>query len=63
CDFTYDSGRGDDCLAKYVEAAKGVALDCPPGAHGTPTPGGTYVPEHLEDSSSPGGESHGQGHL
>ncbi|MBM7170176.1 beta-lactamase family protein [Streptomyces sp. G44] len=31
CDFTYDSGRGDDCLAKYVEAAKGVALDCPPG--------------------------------
>ncbi|HET6857606.1 MAG TPA: serine hydrolase domain-containing protein [Streptomyces sp.] len=31
CDFTYDSGRGDDCLAKYVEAAKNVALDCPPG--------------------------------
>jgi CubicO group peptidase (beta-lactamase class C family) len=31
CDFSYDSGRGDDCLAKYVEAAKGVALDCPPG--------------------------------
>ncbi|MFD8934316.1 serine hydrolase domain-containing protein [Streptomyces sp. NPDC059578] len=31
CDFTYDSGRGDDCLARYVEAAKGVALDCPPG--------------------------------
>ncbi|MFK8906879.1 serine hydrolase domain-containing protein [Streptomyces sp. YS-3] len=31
CDFTYDSGRGDDCLATYVEAAKGVALDCPPG--------------------------------
>ncbi|AOR36699.1 penicillin-binding protein [Streptomyces fodineus] len=31
CDFTYDSGRGDDCLAKYVEAAKDVALDCPPG--------------------------------
>ncbi|MEV5598019.1 serine hydrolase domain-containing protein [Streptomyces sp. NPDC052496] len=31
CDFTYDSGRGDDCLAKYVEAARGVALDCPPG--------------------------------
>ncbi|WP_214417240.1 serine hydrolase domain-containing protein [Sphaerisporangium fuscum] len=32
CDFTYDSGRGDDCLAKYVEAAKNVALDCPPGS-------------------------------
>ncbi|AMW11861.1 penicillin-binding protein [Streptomyces qaidamensis] len=32
CDFTYDSGRGDDCLAKYVEAARNVALDCPPGA-------------------------------
>ncbi|MFK0046206.1 serine hydrolase domain-containing protein [Streptomyces sp. NPDC090741] len=32
CDFTHDSGRGDDCLAKYVEAAKGVALDCPPGS-------------------------------
>ncbi|MGW0801512.1 serine hydrolase domain-containing protein [Nonomuraea sp. NPDC002799] len=31
CDFTIDTGRGDDCLAKYVEAAKGVALDCPPG--------------------------------
>lgn len=31
CDFTYDSGRGDDCLARYVEAARGVALDCPPG--------------------------------
>ncbi|MBE1486145.1 serine hydrolase domain-containing protein [Plantactinospora soyae] len=30
-DFTYDSGRGDDCLARYVEAAKEVALDCPPG--------------------------------
>ncbi|MDG4858019.1 serine hydrolase [Streptomyces sp. T-3] len=31
CDFTYDSGRGDDCLSKYVEAAHDVALDCPPG--------------------------------
>ncbi|MFF0446615.1 serine hydrolase domain-containing protein [Streptomyces sp. NPDC004609] len=31
CDFTHDSGRGDDCLAQYVEAAKDVALDCPPG--------------------------------
>ncbi len=31
CDFTYDSGRGGDCLAKDVEAAKDVALDCPPG--------------------------------
>ncbi|MGV9879661.1 serine hydrolase domain-containing protein [Streptomyces sp. NPDC003006] len=31
CDFTYDSGRGDDCLATYVEAAKDVPLDCPPG--------------------------------
>jgi CubicO group peptidase (beta-lactamase class C family) len=31
CDFTHDSGRGDDCLAKYVEAAEDVALDCPPG--------------------------------
>ncbi|MET7327181.1 serine hydrolase domain-containing protein [Nonomuraea sp. NPDC005650] len=30
-DFTHDSGRGDDCLAKYVEAARGVALDCRPG--------------------------------
>ncbi|MEV7549911.1 serine hydrolase domain-containing protein [Amycolatopsis sp. NPDC089917] len=32
CDFMEDTGRGDDCLAKYVEAARGVALDCPPGA-------------------------------
>jgi CubicO group peptidase (beta-lactamase class C family) len=31
CDFTYDSGRGDDCLTKYVAAAKDVKLDCPPG--------------------------------
>ncbi|MBT2526073.1 beta-lactamase family protein [Streptomyces sp. ISL-99] len=31
CDFTLGTGRGDDCLARYVEAAKGVALDCPPG--------------------------------
>ncbi|MFD6227688.1 serine hydrolase domain-containing protein [Streptomyces sp. NPDC060232] len=30
-DFTYDSGRGDDCLAAYVRAARNVALDCPPG--------------------------------
>ncbi|TDD50136.1 serine hydrolase domain-containing protein [Saccharopolyspora elongata] len=30
-DFFHDSGRGDDCLAKYVEAARDVALDCPPG--------------------------------
>ncbi|MFJ2741743.1 serine hydrolase domain-containing protein [Streptomyces sp. NPDC087440] len=31
CDFTHDSGRGDDCLALYLEAGAGVALDCPPG--------------------------------
>ncbi|MBB4894240.1 CubicO group peptidase (beta-lactamase class C family) [Streptomyces olivoverticillatus] len=31
CDFTLDTGRGDDCLERYVEAAKGVALDCRPG--------------------------------
>ncbi|ALG12815.1 serine hydrolase domain-containing protein [Kibdelosporangium phytohabitans] len=31
CDFVHDTGRGDDCLAKYVEAAEDVALDCPPG--------------------------------
>ncbi|GAT69631.1 beta-lactamase family protein [Planomonospora sp. ID91781] len=30
-DFNHDSGRGDDCLAGYVEAARDVALDCPPG--------------------------------
>ncbi|GIJ46257.1 hypothetical protein Val02_31430 [Virgisporangium aliadipatigenens] len=30
-DFNYDGGRGDDCLARYVEAARRVALDCPPG--------------------------------
>ncbi|TDC02395.1 class A beta-lactamase-related serine hydrolase [Nonomuraea longispora] len=30
-DFTYDSGRGDDCLARYVEALRKVPLDCPPG--------------------------------
>ncbi|WP_020673025.1 serine hydrolase domain-containing protein [Amycolatopsis nigrescens] len=31
CDFNHDTGRGDDCLARYVEAARGVAMDCPPG--------------------------------
>ncbi|SDL83906.1 serine hydrolase domain-containing protein [Nonomuraea jiangxiensis] len=31
CDFTYDSGRGDDCLATYVQALRNVPLDCPPG--------------------------------
>ncbi len=31
CDFTFDSGRGDDCLARYVAAAREVALDCRPG--------------------------------
>lgn len=31
CDFTHDTGRGDDCLAKYVEAAREVALDLDPG--------------------------------
>ncbi|MEV5503151.1 serine hydrolase domain-containing protein [Nonomuraea fuscirosea] len=30
-DFNYDGGRGDDCLARYVEAARDVPLDCPPG--------------------------------
>ncbi|MFC5926462.1 serine hydrolase domain-containing protein [Micromonospora vulcania] len=30
-DFNFDGGRGDDCLARYVEAAREVALDCPPG--------------------------------
>ncbi|MFD1545141.1 serine hydrolase domain-containing protein [Nonomuraea guangzhouensis] len=30
-DFTYDAGRGDDCLARYVQAAQRVPLDCPPG--------------------------------
>ncbi len=31
CDFTLDTGRGDDCLERFVEASRGVALDCPPG--------------------------------
>ncbi|WP_433309103.1 serine hydrolase domain-containing protein [Micromonospora sp. CA-269861] len=30
-DFNFDGGRGDDCLARYVSAARRVALDCPPG--------------------------------
>ncbi|WP_280448974.1 serine hydrolase domain-containing protein [Nocardia brasiliensis] len=30
-DFNFDGGRGDDCLARYVEAAREVALDCKPG--------------------------------
>lgn len=31
-DFTHDTGRGDDCLARYVEACARVGQDCPPGA-------------------------------
>ncbi|MFI9452900.1 serine hydrolase domain-containing protein [Amycolatopsis sp. NPDC052450] len=31
CDFHVDTGRGDDCIARYVEASKGIAMDCPPG--------------------------------
>ncbi|MGO4614109.1 serine hydrolase domain-containing protein [Nocardia sp. 2YAB30] len=30
-DFNHDTGRGDDCLAEYVRAARDVALDCAPG--------------------------------
>ncbi|MFD5805797.1 MULTISPECIES: serine hydrolase domain-containing protein [unclassified Streptomyces] len=30
-EFTHDSGRGDDCLARYVEACKDVGQDCPMG--------------------------------
>ncbi|MFC5183506.1 serine hydrolase domain-containing protein [Actinomadura harenae] len=30
-DFTHDTGRGDDCVARYVEALRNVPLDCPPG--------------------------------
>lgn len=30
-DFTHDTGRGDDCLARYVEACANVGQDCPPG--------------------------------
>ncbi|AXB41181.1 serine hydrolase domain-containing protein [Amycolatopsis albispora] len=29
-DFTRDTGRGDDCLARYVEACREVGRDCPP---------------------------------
>ncbi|MBX9388013.1 serine hydrolase domain-containing protein [Streptomonospora nanhaiensis] len=31
-DFTLDTGRGDDCLARYVAACTAVGQDCPPGA-------------------------------
>ncbi|OZM71846.1 penicillin-binding protein [Amycolatopsis antarctica] len=31
CDFNHDTGRGDDCVARYVTAAESVAPDCPPG--------------------------------
>ncbi|RDI52893.1 serine hydrolase domain-containing protein [Nocardia mexicana] len=30
-DFTYDAGRGDDAIEKYVAAAREVPLDCAPG--------------------------------
>ncbi|GAA3534163.1 hypothetical protein GCM10022419_011910 [Nonomuraea rosea] len=31
-DFHVDTGRGDDCLARYVEACADLGQDCPPGA-------------------------------
>ncbi|MEV4973907.1 serine hydrolase domain-containing protein [Streptomyces scopuliridis] len=31
-DFVSDTGRGDDCLARYVEGVRGVGLTNPPGA-------------------------------
>ncbi|MFI6325050.1 serine hydrolase domain-containing protein [Nonomuraea sp. NPDC050556] len=30
-DFVLDTGRGDDCLARYVEACADLGQDCPPG--------------------------------
>ncbi|APM39841.1 serine hydrolase domain-containing protein [Clostridium kluyveri] len=30
-DFTFDTGRGDDCLEHYIEAAKELKLDSKPG--------------------------------
>ncbi|GAA3607464.1 hypothetical protein GCM10022419_110470 [Nonomuraea rosea] len=30
-DFTHDTGRGDDCLARYIDACTVVSQDCPPG--------------------------------
>jgi CubicO group peptidase (beta-lactamase class C family) len=30
-DLTLDTGRGDDCIAKYVEACETLTQDCPPG--------------------------------
>ncbi|MFI1799979.1 serine hydrolase domain-containing protein [Streptomyces sp. NPDC020379] len=31
-DFAEDTGRDDDCLARYVEAARGIGMTNPPGA-------------------------------
>ncbi|MBB5937884.1 serine hydrolase domain-containing protein [Streptomyces zagrosensis] len=31
-DFTHDTGRGADCLARYVQACVTVGQDCPPGS-------------------------------
>ncbi|MGW2600859.1 serine hydrolase domain-containing protein [Streptomyces klenkii] len=31
-DYVNDTGRGDDCLARYVEAARNVGMTNPPGA-------------------------------
>jgi CubicO group peptidase (beta-lactamase class C family) len=31
-DFVVDTGRGDDCLARYIEISKELRLDSPPGA-------------------------------
>ncbi|ONI80332.1 penicillin-binding protein [Saccharothrix sp. ALI-22-I] len=30
-DFHLDTGRGDDCIARYVEGCADLAQDCPPG--------------------------------
>ncbi|MBF8194588.1 beta-lactamase family protein, partial [Nonomuraea sp. K274] len=34
-DFTLDTGRGDDCLARYVDACAAVGQDFPPGTAGS----------------------------
>ncbi|WP_158885898.1 serine hydrolase domain-containing protein [Amycolatopsis anabasis] len=42
-DFYYDSGRGDDCLARYLEAVERVGQDCPPGLMVSYSPTGYMI--------------------
>ncbi|MFD3683779.1 serine hydrolase domain-containing protein [Nocardiopsis sp. NPDC058631] len=49
CDLVVDTGRGDDCLARFVEACAEEELDCPPGStHSYSTSGFSVLGRAIE---------------